>query len=199
MIFIENEAALFTMRNSAEMCKGICCYNLVYNFLIQLLPLKSSVFMVHFSNTFWYRKEAFPNGSTQNETVPLLVIFHLPYSKYRGVKICFYWFRYQNQNFSLSQCRTRFSVALVSVSHSCRTCVVRVALVSHSCHSCRTHVAFVSLVSLVSGARISNQTRSLEYAQIFFNVTFAISIFKKQQLRHDILRLLRKNQKMFSE
>ena len=34
-----------------------------------------------------------------NEIVPLLVIIHLPYSKYRGVKICFYSCPYQNQNF----------------------------------------------------------------------------------------------------
>ena len=34
-------------------------YNLVYNFLIYLLPLKSSVFVVHFSHAFWHRNEAF--------------------------------------------------------------------------------------------------------------------------------------------
>ena len=77
------------MRNYAGTCKGICSYNLVYNFLIQLLPLKSSVFVVHFSNAFWHGNEAFPKVSSQNEIVLLLVIFHLPYSKYRGVKICF--------------------------------------------------------------------------------------------------------------
>ena len=124
--------------------QSICSYNLVYNFLIQLLPLKSSVFVVHFSNAFWHGNEAFPKVSSQNEIVPLLVIFHLPYSKYRGVKICFYLCRYQNQNFSL-------------VSHSRRSCSTRVSLVSFVQHSCCTCVA---LVSLVSGSRVVNQTRS---------------------------------------
>ena len=78
------------MRNYAGTCKDICSYNLVYNFLIQLLPLKSSVFVVHFSNAFWHGNEAFPKVSSQNEIVPFLVIFHLPHSKYRGAKICFY-------------------------------------------------------------------------------------------------------------
>ena len=35
------------MRNYAETCKGICGYNSVYNFLVYLLPLKSSVFVTH--------------------------------------------------------------------------------------------------------------------------------------------------------
>ena len=63
------------------------------------------------------------------------------------VNICFYQCRYQNQNFSL-------------VSHSCRSCSTRVSLVSHSCRQCRTRVARVALVSLVSGTRVANQTRS---------------------------------------
>ena len=135
------------MRNYAGTCKSICSYNLVYNFLIQLLPLKSSVFVVHFSNAFWHGNEAFPKVSSQNEIVPLLVIFHLPYSKYRGVKICFHSCRYQNQNFSLvshscRSCSTRD--ALVSfLWHSCYTCV---ALMWYSCRSCRTRVARVELV-----------------------------------------------------
>ena len=136
------------MHNYAGTCKGICSNNLVYKFSVQRLPLKSSVFVVHFSNALWHGYEAFPKVSSQNEIVPLLVIFHLPYSKYRSVKICFYSCRYQNQNFSL-------------VSHSCRscsTCVVFVSFVQHSCctcgalvslvsHSCRTRVASVSMVS----------------------------------------------------
>ena len=47
------------MRNYAGTCKRICSYNLVYNFLIQLLPLQSSVFVVQFSNAFWHGNEAF--------------------------------------------------------------------------------------------------------------------------------------------
>ena len=121
------------MRNYAGTCKGICSYNLIYNVLIQLLPLKSLVFVVHFLNAFWHGNETFPKGNSQNEIVPLLVVFHLPYSKYNGVKICFYPCGYQNQNFSL-------------VSHSCRsgsTRVARVSLELYSCRQCRTRVARV--------------------------------------------------------
>ena len=64
-----------------ETCKGICSYYLVYNFLIQFLSLKSLVFVVHFLNAFWHRNKAFPKGSSQNEIVPLLVVFHLPHRK----------------------------------------------------------------------------------------------------------------------
>ena len=114
------------MRNYAGMCKGICRYNLVYRFLIFEIP----VFVVHFPNAFWQGNEAFPQVSSQNETVPLLVIFHLPYSKYRGVKIYFHL------------CRTRVvPLALVLHSqHSCRTCVALVLLVCHSCRACVARV-----------------------------------------------------------
>ena len=121
------------MHNYAETCKGICSYNLVYKCLIQLLPLKSSVFVVHFSNAFQHGNKAFPKVSSYSKIVPLLVIFDLPYSKYRGVKICFYLCRYQNQNVLL-------------VPHSCRSCSTRVTLVSfvsQSCRSYRTRVARV--------------------------------------------------------
>ena len=116
IVLIENKAALLcvTMRERAQ---GICSYNAVYNVLIQILPLKSLAFVVHFLNAFWHGSEAFPKGSLQSEIVLLLVVFYLPYSKHKAVKICFYWCRYQNQNFSL-------------VSHSCRSCSIRVALVS---------------------------------------------------------------------
>ena len=163
------------MRNYAGTCKSICSYNLVYNFLIQLLPLKSSVFVVHFSNVFWHGNKAFPKVSSQNEIVPLLVIFDLPYSKYRGVKIWFYSYRYQNQNFSLVShpCRSCSThIALVShcvvrvalVSHLFGIRVARVSLVLHSCCQCRIRVACVALVSLVSGTRVVNQTRSYKKA-----------------------------------
>ena len=147
------------MCNYAGTCKDICSYNLLYNFLIQLLPLKSSVFLVHFLNAFWHRNGIFPKGSSQYEIALLLGVFHLSYSKYKGVKICFYPCRYQNQNFSI-------------VLHSCHSCSTRVALMSHSCltrvalvllalHSCCIHVTCVALVSLVSGTRVVNQTRSV--------------------------------------
>ena len=149
------------MRNYAGTCKGICSCNLVYNVLMQLFPLKSLVFVVHFLNAFWHGNEAFPKYSSQSEIVPLLVVFHLPYSKYKGVKICFYLCRYQNQNFSpvshsRRSCSTR--VAIISfVQHSCRTYIV---LVSHSCRQCRTRVAFVSLVSHSCRTRVAGVCHS---------------------------------------
>ena len=138
MVFIENEAALLcvTMRECARTC-AMCSLNLVYNFLIQLLQLKSLAFVVHFLNAFWHENKTFRKGSSQYEIVPLLVVFHLPYSKDNGVKICF----------------TRVVIKM-KIFHSCCTSVVPVALVSHSCRSGRTRVvrvapvfAFVSLVS----------------------------------------------------
>ena len=105
-------------------------YSLMNNLLIYLLPLKSSVFVVHFSNALWYGNKAFLKGSSWNEIVPLLVIFHLPYIRYRGVKICFYTYSYQNRDFSL-------------LSYSCHPCSTRVTLVSFMKHSCRIRVARV--------------------------------------------------------
>ena len=148
VFFIENEVALLcvTMREGARV---FCSYNLVYNFLIQLLPLKSLVFEEHFLNAFWHGNETFPKGSSQYEIVPLLVVFVLPYSKYKCVEICFYPCRYKNQYFSLVShscrlCSTR--VALVSlVSHSCYIRVARVTLVSHSCRSCLALVLKIRL------------------------------------------------------
>ena len=123
------------MRNYAGTCKGICSYNLVYNFLIQLLPLKNSVFVVHFSNAFSYGNEAFAKVSSQNEIVPLLVIFHFSYCENMFLLV------------SLSKSKFLTRVALVSlVQHSCRSCLTRVAsvtLLSHLCCSCRTSVARV--------------------------------------------------------
>ena len=144
------------MRNYAATCKGICSYNLLYNFLIQLLPLLSLYFVVNFSNAFWHENKSFLKASFQNEIVPLLVIFHLLYSLHRDVKICFYSCRYQNQNFSVvsQSCRS----CSPSVLHSFCTRVTRVSLVSHSCHSCCIRVA---LVLLVSDTRVVKQTRSL--------------------------------------
>ena len=134
MVFIENEAALLcaTMRERARSSTG--SYNLMNNFLIYLLPLKSSVFVVHFSNALWHGNEAFLKGSSWNGIVPFLVTFHLPYSKYRCVKICFYPYSYQNRNLPL----------LSHLCHSCSTRVTLVSFVKHSCRSCRTRVGLVS-------------------------------------------------------
>ena len=43
------------MCNYEETC------NSVYNFIVYLLTLKSSVFVVQFSDAFWHGKEALPN------------------------------------------------------------------------------------------------------------------------------------------
>ena len=48
------------MRNYTEKCKGIWGYISVYNIFVYLLPLKSSVSVVQFSNAFWHGKEALP-------------------------------------------------------------------------------------------------------------------------------------------
>ena len=125
LVFYQKRSCV-TVRNYAETCKGICNYNLVYNFSMQLFQLKILVFVAHFLNAFWHGKETFPKSSSQNEIVPLLIVFHLPYSKYKGVKICFYSSRYKIKFF-----------------RSCPARVNRVALVSHSCRQCSTHVAFV--------------------------------------------------------
>ena len=179
MVFIENEAALLrvTMRERAR--ASTCSYNLVYNFLIYLLPLKSSVFEVHFLIAFWHWNEAFPEGSSQNEVVCLLVIFHLEYSKCRGGKICFYSCNYQNQNFSpvsRSCCSCSNRVALVSfVQHSCCTCVAVLSIVLHSCLLCRNRVAFVSFVS---GARVVNQITFFHFTAIhIFKITLCLHLF----------------------
>ena len=125
------------MRNQAGTSKGICSYNLMYNFLKQLLPLNRSVFVVYFSNIFW------------------------------DVKICFYSCRYQNQNFSLvvyscRSCSTR--VALVSfVQHLCRTSVSRVSLLLLVPHSCRICVALVAGTRVVNqtGSNFTNTSLDL--------------------------------------
>ena len=99
------------MCNYVGICKSICSYNLVYNFLIYVFPLQSSVFVAHFSNVFWNVNKAFPK-------VKLLLSvesFICYIAKYKGVKICFQLYMYQNQVFSL-------------VSHSCHLRLTRVVV-----------------------------------------------------------------------
>ena len=150
---------------------------------MQLFPSKSLVFVVHFLNAFWHGKETVPKISSQNETVSFLIVFHFPYSKYKGVKICFYLCRYKIKIFH--SCRTRV-VRLAIVLYSYRQCSTRVALTSHLCQSCLTHVALVSLVShsccirvarvallsLMSGTLVVNQTRSQTNVVFFLNQSF---------------------------
>ena len=91
-------------------------------------------------------KDAFPNRSSQNDIPPFLILIHLPYSKYKGVKIYFYLCHYQNQKFSLV-CRTRI-VQVALLSHLRCSFSTRVTLVSHSCYKCLTCVASVAFVLL---------------------------------------------------
>ena len=148
---------------------------------MQLFPLKSLVFVVHFLNAFWHGKETFPKSNSYNESAPLLIVFYLPYSKYKGMKYVFIRAVIKIKIFH--SCRTRV-VCVGLVLHSCRQCSTCVALVLHSCRSCLTRVAVVllvlhsccirvtrvALVSLVSGTRVANQTRSNPVTlQIFSN------------------------------
>ena len=133
------------MRYYAGTRKGICSYNLVYNLLIQLLRLQSSIFVVRFSNAFWHGNDAFPKGSSQNEIAFLLKLLFcfspLAIQLLQGRENMF-------SLVSLSKSKFFTSVAPVSfVQHSCRLCLTRVALVLYSCRSCLTRVALVSFVS----------------------------------------------------
>ena len=115
---------------------------------------------MHFLNTFRHGNKEFQKGSSQYEIVPLLVVFHLPYSEYKGVEICFYSCRYQNQNFSLvlrscRSCSTRVALLLRSyrsrltrvtlVLHSYCPCLTCITLVLHSCCSCLVLVLQIRL------------------------------------------------------
>ena len=153
------------MHNYVVMCKGICSYNLVSNFLIQLLQLKSSVFVVHFSKAFQHGNEAFLKGSSSNEIVLFLTIFYFSYSKYRGVKNVFTRVAIKIKIFHWC-CTHGICVALAS--HLCCSCSTRVALVLHLCcssclcftrvslmlHSCRICITPIAVMSLLSGNRV---------------------------------------------
>ena len=65
------------MRNYAETGKHIRGYNLIYNFSINLLALKSYVFVASFSNAFYHVKESFPKATSLYGNVPVNVFFHL--------------------------------------------------------------------------------------------------------------------------
>ena len=123
------------------------------------------------------------------EIVSSLVVFHLPYGKYKGVKMILF--------VPLSKSNFFTSVAVVSfVQYSCCTRVVLVSLVTHSCCSCLTRV---SLVSLVSGTRVANQTRScLLCKQFTFKTTFAAPTFTKKKYLLPIIKYCR-YQNVFSK
>ena len=126
MVFIRNVAALLyvTMRERAR--TSTSSYNLVHNLLIYLLPLKSWVFVVHFSNTFWHGNKAFTKGSS-------LKLFHSLLS-----------FTCHIVNVGVWKFVFTCAVIKIKISHSCHTRVVLVAPVSHSCRSRSTRVALVS-------------------------------------------------------
>ena len=129
------------MRNYAGTCKGICSYNLVYNFLIQLLPLKSSLFVVHFSNAFWHGI---------SKAVCRMKLFLSLQSSTCHIQGC------ENMFLLVSLSKSKFFTRVVLVSfvqHSYCTCAALVSIVSQSRCLCCVRVACVSLVLLVSGAR----------------------------------------------
>ena len=144
MILIKNEAALLCI-TMQERAMGICSYNLVYNFTIQLIAYSYIAFAIKkfsFCGALFKRILGWERGISKRqfiEVVPLLVVFHLTFSKYKGVKM------FLLMTLSKSKFFTR--VALVSfVQHSCRSWSTRVALVSHLCRSCFTRIASVALV-----------------------------------------------------
>ena len=128
------------MRNYAGKSKGICSYNLVHNFLIQLSLYQKS-YKVQF---LWCTFE--PHFGVETMHVQKAVLrmklffsFNLSLS-IQLIQGCEKLFSLISS--SKSKFFTRF--ALVSLlSHSCWTRVVRVALVSLLSHSCRTSVARV--------------------------------------------------------
>ena len=156
------------MCNYAGTCKGICSQNLVYNFLIQLLPLQSSVFVVHFPNTFSQRNKAFTKGSSQNEIVPLLVIFHLPYSKYRGVKIVF----------------TRVVIE-IKIFHSRRLCSTCVALMQLVCGNrvccCKLDQSYV-LRNCRKISRSDIQNKFVDFGHISSQLTCLTKFYTRDRM-----------------
>ena len=86
---------------------------------------------------------------TMRERARAFAVFHLPYSKYKGVKYIFTSVVIKIKIFHSRRTRV---VCVALVSHSCCTRVDCVSLVSHSCHtrvslvshSCCSRVALVS-------------------------------------------------------
>ena len=116
------------MLNYEGTCKGVCSYNLVYNFLIQLLPLRSSVFVVHFSNAFWH--------GNKTKKLPLkikLFLFLQSFISYIA-NIITVW-KYVSTGVIIK----------TKIFHLCHTCAVLVAFVSHLLNTRVTHVSIVSL------------------------------------------------------
>ena len=126
-LFIESKAALLCVI-LRERESVFCIFNLGYNFLIQLLPLQSSVFVVHFPNAFWHWNKAFPKGSSQNKSSPRNLFFTM-------------WLIQKCKNMfsfvSLTKSKFFTCIALVSfVQHLHRTLVALVSFLLHLCRTC---------------------------------------------------------------
>lgn len=143
---MENKAALLCVI-LRERESVFCSFNLGYNFLIQLLPLQSSVFVVHFPNAFWHWNKAFPKGCSQNKSSPRNLSFTM-------------WL--------IQKCKNMFSFVSLTKSKFftcivwCRLCSTCIELLLHSCRFCCTCVARVAFVTLVPGSCVCvvKQTRS---------------------------------------
>ena len=127
---------------------------------VQLFDIACSIknfnFVVRFLNAFRHGNKTFSKVTSQNQISPLLVVFHLPYSNHKGVKICFNSCRCQNQiffkifqnsrvalvSFVQHSCGTRVTL-MPLVQHSCRACAAFMLLVFHSCRICVTSIALV--------------------------------------------------------
>ena len=129
------------MRNYAGTCKCICSYNLAHNFLIQLLSLQSSAFVVHFSNTYQHGNESFPKGSSQFLKLNFSSPCNLSFAK-QLIQEC------ENMFSLVWLSKSKFCTRVALVSNSCRTFVASVSLMLHLCLSCRTSVVLVLLLIL---------------------------------------------------
>ena len=126
---------------------------------VQLFDIAFAINKFSFCGALFKRILAWERGISkrQNEIVPLLVIFHLPYSKYNGAKSTRV-VREALVSHSCLSCNTR----VAPVSHSCQSCLTRVTLLSLVLHPCYICVALVTLISLVSRTRFVNQTKSFK-------------------------------------
>ena len=118
------------------------------------------------------------------EIVSSLVVFHLPYGKYKGVKMILF--------VPLSKSNFFTSVAVVSfVQYSCCTRVVLVSLVTHSCCSCLTRVTRF----WHSCCKLDQIVSTLQFT---FKTTFAAPTFTKKKYLLPIIKYCR-YQNVFSK
>ena len=114
------------MRNYAGTCKGICCCNLVHNFDI-VFAIKIQFLWCTFHTHFGMESRLFQRAVLRmNCSSP-----------------CNYSFAIQ----LIQRWKNVFTSVIIKIIHSCRTCVIHVALVPHSCRSCSTRVVRGKLFS----------------------------------------------------